>query len=346
MIVSLAVRGFALLILLLGAAAVSARPAAAQWEVCNHTSYIAQVVTSLPANGLLRTQGWTKVRPGGCEIVHAAPLAPGPVALYAQSARAHLGGTRQWTGGVARCVDTTQDEFMFSGERPCDELGPGVEERLFIAAEVDRPTWRTTLEEPDRYDARRARQAGIQRLLQDAGYDIAVVDGFGGRRTVLETRRFVEDRGLPNTIEEDDLIDALEAAALERGEELGLTVCNETESEVWTAHATMREDGWESRGWWALPPNGCAQIMATSLAGRDHFLYAVLNSPDGERRLTSGVEPFCLADTRFAIIGRDDCARRGYTVGRFVELDTRGRSALTIDLDEDAFAGVVQALRR
>jgi uncharacterized membrane protein len=321
-------------------------PAAAQWEVCNHTSYITQVATSTTDDGLVRTEGWFRVRPGECAIVRDEPLAPGPIALYAQSARAHLGGTRQWAGGIARCVDAANQTFLFSGERPCEELGPGVEERLFIAAEATGPTWRTTLEEPDRHDARKARQAGIQRLLQDAGYDVPVIDGFGGRRTVLETRRFVEDRGLSNTIEEPDLIDALEAAAVERGRDLGLTVCNQTSAEVWTAHATMREDGWESRGWWSLPANGCARLLSTGLAGRDHYLFAALESPDGERRLTSGVEPFCLADTRFAIIGRDDCARRGYTVGRFVRLDTRGRSVLEVTLSEDDFAGVVQALRR
>src|SRR5262249_5746752 len=67
----------------LAAALALTTPAAAQWTICNESSFIAQVSIAYPEGERRVTEGWTRVRPGECSIARRAALTPGPHYIYA-----------------------------------------------------------------------------------------------------------------------------------------------------------------------------------------------------------------------------------------------------------------------
>jgi hypothetical protein len=62
----------------------------------------------------------------------------------------------------------------------------------------------------------RAEEAGLQRLLQSAGYDINVIDGYAGRRTRRQIAAFEAISTAAFGADRSELIEALHQRALER----------------------------------------------------------------------------------------------------------------------------------
>src|SRR5262249_35859328 len=153
-------------------------------------------------------QGWTRLRPGECRLAVGAPLARGTHYLYARTSAAHRGGRRQWGGDATLCVDPNSS---FSIENPPQCAAMGLEERHFRRVQINkRDSWRTTFSEAEPYTLTRARAAGIERLLEDAGYDLHVegragVDPRGIAQAIAQFRAAA--RLQPNA-NEDQLIDA------------------------------------------------------------------------------------------------------------------------------------------
>ncbi len=337
---------FALLALALIAAAVCSRPAQANWTLCNDTSFVIEVAVSYPDRGRRVTEGWTKILPGACAIARAGELERGNHHFFGRASTAHHGGRREWAGATPLCVDSA--EFSLAGEANCEEVG--FETRTFVEVPIDADEWTTTLVEPADWDSEDARTAGLQRLLIDNGYAVRRVDGFEGRRTRSALAAFVRDRGLQGVVDQDELILALEEAAIEKIDQVGLRLCNRASATVWTAIARREGEGWESRGWWPLEIDSCAKVINETIDETDAlYVYAGLRetevSPD--RPLSSADESFCLADTRFSIVGRENCQARGYSVGRFATLVPTGRGALTVEFQDADFISVGnQGLRR
>jgi uncharacterized membrane protein len=136
-----------------------------------------------------------------------------------------------------------------------------------------------------------------------------------------------------------DLIDLLENAALQRQDEAGLKLCNRAPALVWAAIALRNDEGWESRGWWPLRPDECAKVLDEPLDQEAYYVYASLTDPESEEDLplASASEAFCLAPTRFAIIGREACERRGYQEGRFATVLARERPFATLEFSPADF---------
>jgi uncharacterized membrane protein len=149
--------------------------------------------------------------------------------------------------------------------------------------------------------------------------------------------RFRAESGLTQMANEEQLIDALESAARRRAQTVGLTLCNRTANRVWTAIARRRGEGWESRGWWALGPGGCARTIDDPLIQNVYFVEALLESPQGERTLAAGGESFCTSPSKFAIIGREKCAQRMYDTGLFTPISPQGREGMTVEFFERDF---------
>jgi uncharacterized membrane protein len=183
--------------------------------------------------------------------------------------------------------------------------------------------------------------------LSDAGYDI------GEGRRVSDPRRVAQAIAqfrtlarLPANASEEQLIDALEAAARRRSNELGLTLCNRTESALWTAMARRRGDGWESRGWWMIAANACARVIDDALLQGVYYVHAAMPTEGGDDRLlAAGGAPFCTSPSKFAVTGDEDCEGRFYDTALFSAIATRGRPGLVVEFYERDFLPAGQAPR-
>lgn len=313
-------------------------PRAEAAELCNETSYIAEVALGWREGDRVLVEGWTRLRPGEC--VEAGPdIDPDssdPLLLYARSSAAYLEGVREWRGPVTLCVGPS--DFAVEGITDCDALG--LEPRGFIVLGGDHRQ-RAVLDEPLNFGDR-AQEAGTQRLLQAAGYDIRNIDGVEGQRTYRAIASFVSDAGLPRTPERPQLIDALEAVALNRNSRLGLRLCNETPVPVAAAIARQRGDIWESRGWWRLEPGACSRAIAARLTTADIWYYAE-TLEGGRRPLMGGTDGFCFAPSRFNAEGRTDCTTRGYAEGRFSRIPAPEEGQSIVTLTDAMFAPALPA---
>lgn len=315
------------------------------WQVCNETSFVLEAATGRPDGRAILVQGWTRLRPGECRVSVGAPLARGTHYLYARTSSAHRGGRRQWGGDARLCVDGGQ---QFSIENPPNCAASGYEERRFRRVQINkRDTWRTTFSEATPFTLTRARQQGLQRLLEDAGYDIGLGRrGADPRRIAQAIAQFRSAARLAPTASEDQLVDALETAARRRAEQVGLTLCNRTRGRLWTAVARRRGEGWESRGWWPLNPDGCVRTIDEVLIQDAYFVYATLESDSGQRYLAAGGEPFCTSPARFAILGREECEVRYYETAMFTRISPRQRQGLVVDFDDGDFLPAGEPPRR
>lgn len=306
------------------------------WQVCNETSYVLEAATGRPDGRAILVQGWTRLRPGECRAAVTGALARGTHYLYARTSAAHRGGRRQWGGDARLCVDSRN---QFSIENPPNCTVSGYEERRFRRVQINkRDTWRTSLSEANPYTLTRARAAGLQRLLADAGYDLA--EGRRGadpRRIAQAIAQFRTSARLPANATEDQLIDALETAARRRADQVGLTLCNRTNGRLWTAVARRRGEGWESRGWWQLNPGGCARTIDEVLTQEAYYVFASLDHEQGPRLLAAPGEPFCTSPARFAILGRESCEARHYSSTLFTRILRHDRPGLAVDLQNDDF---------
>ncbi|UPT64176.1 MAG: DUF1036 domain-containing protein [Hyphomonadaceae bacterium JAD_PAG50586_4] len=308
------------------------------WQVCNETSFVLEAATGRPDNRSIIVQGWTRLRPGECRTAIAAPLARGTHYLYARTSSAHRGGRRQWAGDGILCVDPASS---FSIENPPQCAPQGLEERRFRRVQINkRDSWRTSFSEAQQYTLARARQRGLQRLLDDAGY--SVPEGRRGvdpRAIAQAIAQFRSVARLSPNASEDQLIDALETAARRRASQVGLTLCNRTNARVWTAVGRRRGEGWESRGWWPLNADTCVRVIDEVLMQERYFVYAAMDTPEGSRYLAAG-EPFCTSPSRFAILGRGECEGRYYRTEPFAAINARGREGLVVEFETRDFLDV------
>jgi len=306
------------------------------WQLCNQTSYILEAATGRPDGRAVVVQGWIRLRPGQCGSAAPAPLTRGVHYVYARTVNAHRGGRRQWGGDAKLCIDPSAS-FAVENPPSCEQMG--LEERDFRRVQINkRDSWRTSFSEANPYSLYGARSQGIQRLLADAGYDTrTAAGGTDPRLAAGAIQRFRTEAKLPVNATEDQLIDALEAAARRRAAAIGLTLCNRTSARVWSAVARRRGEGWESRGWWPLGPGACARAVDDPLVQTVYFVHAVMETPQGERYLAAPGTSFCTSPTKFAILSRDRCAERYYDESLFTPISSDGREGLVVEFFDADF---------
>jgi len=309
-------------------------------EICNETSFIAEVAAGWAVEGGVAIEGWTRVRPGECETVaeEVDLTQEQPIFFYAKSSLAYLGGVREWRGTVPLCVD--EADFEVVANTRCAALG--LASRDFFVREGD-DRERTVLAEPSDY-GRRSGTAGIQRLLQSAGFPVNGVDGYEGSSTRRAISRFLETAGIGRDPSDAALIDALEARALERNASSGLILCNEADGDISAAVGYRTASIWQSRGWWRIHAGECARLIGNRLeaAGGDDapaYVYAERVSSSGRRAMTGGDTPFCLAPARFVAEERTDCAERGYSTARFRRVPAPQDGGVRVTVEENDFEG-------
>lgn len=310
------------------------------WDICNETSYIMRVATAFIRQGKISPKGWDKARPGEC-ITYKVP-ASSPRYVFAESDPVHQGGIREWTGSVPLCV--SDKNFYADATKSCQLQNLGT--RNYLTVDPAEP--RTTFIEPDNFGKNSA-TAGMQRLLKDIGYKITRVDGLPGRRTTRTLTTFKKENKLAKDIDDTSLIDALAEAAKAKQAEVGLELCNNSSSRIWTAVATRDDGDWKSRGWWSIEQGNCLRTLTKTLQGTEAHYYAlaenIIEGEDGpktgpDKRLRSvAATPaqFCVAEAKFSALGREYCAESGYAVANFRPVPT-DNDGIRVTLTDQDFA--------
>ncbi len=291
------------------------------WQLCNETSFVLEASTGRSESAAsIVVEGWTRLRPGECRVAIPAPLREGLYYVMARSSSAHHGGQRTWGGDVPLCVDSTGS---FAVENPPSCTAMGLEERSFRTVKIEnRNNWTTRLTETEPYGIKRSESAGLQRLLKDAGVANTSIDGYVGRRTRGAIAAFLKANNLDASTSDSTLIDILEEVANNRSRDVGMTICNRTPHRMWTAIGRRRGNGWESRGWWALDSDACARTIDESLIPTPHYVYAEIETEEGIRHLKVADHIFCIARSKFAIVGREGCEVRAYKEADFIVTET------------------------
>lgn len=322
-------------------AAQAQAPTAEQgWEVCNKTSFILETAIAMPLADSVVVEGWVKIRPGGCKVVAAAPLPVGVSYIYAYSSEAHRRGRREWRGEFPLCVDPSSS---FSTENSVDCEQWGMESRSFKPVKIaNRRVWRTEFTETQTFDLERARNAGIQRLLDDAGEHYGPINGRIRGVTRLAMAEFLKKNELPDTISNADFIDVLEQAAKRRARNVGLDLCNRTKEKLWTAFARRTNQGWESRGWWGIEAGGCAHVVDEPLKNERYFVHAEMETPRGRRQLLRATDQFCVGRAPFVIVGRDDCENRAFKNEQFIGVQTADTQKLVFEFFDRDFGDLIE----
>lgn len=317
------------------------------WQVCNETSYVLRMAVATKQGETLSAKGWERLRPGACAEINAAVNVPRYV--YAESSAAYQGGIREWQGGTPFCVG--ENDFEVSGDVGC--AVSGYEARNFLA--VDANEFVTKFVEPDNF-SRRAETAGLQRLLKENGYRMSRIDGVPGRRTSRTLARFIKDKRLAANLATDQKIDALEKAAINRIENLGVKVCNKSSQRIWVAVAKRLNDNWESRGWWPAETGTCIHPETQALKLTQAHVFARQEQPGTEetpivpdKHLRSDAATpaqFCISESKFSARGRMDCTGQGYEAASFRVLPA-DKDGVVVNLSDSDFAVVSRAgLRR
>jgi uncharacterized membrane protein len=320
-------RALAVLAVLLTGLAFTA-PAHAS-EVCNETSFTVEVAKAWRTPSGLVAEGWLRIAPGGC-----GELGPGPDSdqyLYARSTPAYLGGVREWRGGLDVCVDVT--DFQIEGVADCDSLG--LETRQFRQLSQAERSRAVLIELADYRD--RADEAGLQRLLQAAGYDIRVIDGYAGRRTRRQVEIFEADAGSAFGADRAALIAALHERALARNETAGLRICNDADLPLAAAVSRAEGRAFITRGWWRIEPGACAKTIAERLTAGEVFVHARLISGAAIRPISRAAEEFCVAPSRFSTELREACGDTGFETAGFRPAPDPQDGGATLRLTERDF---------
>jgi uncharacterized membrane protein len=111
----------------------------------------------------------------------------------------------------------------------------------------------------------------------------------------------------------------------------GLTLCNKTARPARVALGRFDGTAWGSEGWWTIAPGKCARLVTAPLDARYYYLYA----GDGGAGTWDGDYAFCVAaDEKFSIVGREDCAGRGYERKGFYQVDTHENTDVTKSISD------------
>ncbi len=300
-------------------------PAQATLKLCNETSYMLETAVAHKTGSKWRVEGWWTIQPGKCETVIKGEMKKDDYYTFARSISGHTGGQKAWGGHFAFC--TGEGTFSITSDGNCESGGY----TQYGFARIDHKSessWSTTFTEPSGYSAKKARIAGIQRLLKDLGYPRISIDGFMGKRTRISITKFKKQNKMPKgDFLTADLFDAMARQANLQSRKSGFQMCNETSHTLYAAFASRKKkkDNLVSKGWYQIPSGQCKQITKDKLGKGDYFTYAEVVLEDGTLLQWGGQSDLCTNNIRFAIDGSSDCAIRGYDSRPFRKIDTESK---------------------
>ncbi len=312
--------------------------AQANLKLCNETSYVLQVAAAYQQGVASKAEGWINVLPGQCKNALDDLPNNAQAFVFAKSDVAHIGDGLVFDGSERFCVGADNARFTVEGRRDCRRRGYVEADLAQVTTNSGRRT--VTFTEKNDYGRRRARTAGLQRLLSDLQYDIGTIDGFGGARTRETEAAYKLRYGIPAATKGTNLLDKLVRTVRNAARERGLTLCNKTNHLVWVATGMLKDDNFESRGWARLLADSCAQVYSQNLTDRFYFYYAEAVDAQGNtvieagrRKVWGGDITLCTKSTRFVIHSNEACRARGFDQHGFIQLDTGTAPKWTVNLE-------------
>ncbi len=313
--------------------------AAAEYSLCNKTSYVLSAAIGYEDGQRLSTRGWWRLRPGQCQVVLNEQVREGRYFVYAEAIPAHRGEQATWSGEQPLCVEET-GFFTLRNQAAC-QADPRRQRNFSVVdvSEAESGDWRTDFHEETDFSVVSAEAAGLQRLLNDLGYDAGPVDGAIGRRTQLELARFKREQKIPSDATDTDVVDALIRLALERESKLGFFVCNDASTPIWAAIAEpVDADAYRSRGWWYVDAESCTKVMKDDLASDHYYVYAVMERDDEDFVMEGGERALCISPVEFEIDSEADCDAEGYEVANFKRIELGDAKSWTHRFRADVFS--------
>ncbi len=124
----------------------------------------------------------------------------------------------------------------------------------------------------------------------------------------------------------------------------GFKVCNHSDEKISVSIGYKSSDyGWTSEGWWSAAPGDCTRILTGDLNQRYYYVYAT-GDDGGLWAARKGEQDggfFCMGKRKYTFHNGDfqknnaiDCEASGQTTKQFVEVDTKGATEFTYDLEK------------
>lgn len=312
-------------LVMLGLAVAAATPARAELKLCNETSYVIESAIAYETRSGFTSQGWWIIQPGLCRVIIQQELDPNVrYFTFGRAIRGHLGAIKSWGGRFPFC--TGKGRFQETEHKDCESVGKHRYDFSFVDIQ-GRKSWTASFTEPDAFSPQKARVAGAQRLLKEAGYDIERSDGFISTKTKKAIEVYKKDKSLPPSEElTQQMFQQLIDEANKREEESGLELCNVTNQALWGAVGLEEQGALISRGWFLLPAGECAKVIKDKLPPGTYYAYAENETPgELDRKSWGGNRFFCVNNVKFDIRGAEDCALRGFEPRGFRKVDVQGK---------------------
>jgi uncharacterized membrane protein len=320
--------------LTLGVTGLWPTPSRADYQFCNHTSYVLEAAIAHQDLAIWQIQGWFRIDPGDCTVVLSGPVDDGPYFVYAQSHRAHAGAQKEFSGSMPFC--TVAEDFLIEDRRFCALRG--YDSRDFYKVEVKAGADWTTSFTSVGYGRAQARVAGAERLLAELGLFKGRVDGQTDSGLEEAISAFRQTHAVPGERREINmaLFDTLLNEAEKNNSAQGLTLCNETMDLIWASVAREIDGYSRASGWFQIQVGECTQVVRGALSPRaQYYLYAEAVTDKTPPRNWSGKYMFCTRKTRFTLDGSGGCEAQGAAPTGFMRLDFGGRNAYSYTLKSE-----------
>jgi uncharacterized membrane protein len=110
----------------------------------------------------------------------------------------------------------------------------------------------------------------------------------------------------------------------------GFSVCNKAARPAKVALGRFNGTQWMSEGWWSIDARKCTKLLTGPLDARYYYVFAT----DGHSGTWDGARYFCTGAAKFSIVGRANCAARGFDRRGFFEVDTGKKPDFTQSLSD------------
>ncbi len=307
-------------------------------KMCNETSYALNISLAYQTGSASRSEGWTQILPGQCEVGLRDLPSRAQAFIYAVSDPVHEGNGLVFEGRERFCIASMDEDFELDGRRECRNRG--YIETDFADIDLRGKSPSVTFTEAESFGKVKSEVAGIQRLLKDFGYDFKVVDGIMGRKTEDAIKDYRQEHKLPSGQKNRELLKNLVADTREKRVGQGFRFCNQTPYMVWAAIGTISDLGFTSKGWLRIPASQCGVAINEDLSERYYFTYAEAVDSSGNpvqeggrNKIWGGSFAMCTKTPRFIIDGRDNCLERGLDEHGFERIDTGNAKNWTIELN-------------
>ena len=297
-------------------------------SLCNKTSYIMDIAFARQDVSDRFSKGWYQILSGDCTIIPEKMINDGQILIYGRSHPAHQKKGKRFVGTERFCIRNGEN-FDIKDNKKCHERGFSMTQFQLVSLKDGQKT--IDLMNPHNYSSKRARIAGIQRLLQDLEYDIRVIDGILGKTTRRMLSQFQKKKQLDVISQMTQALQMTLLHELQLQNMLqGLHFCNETNYRIWVAIGVKKMSDMITQGWVSISEQSCMQIINHKLKdNEDYFIYAEAVTQgnhvvviDGVAKIWRGDAFFCTKPTRFLLKNHDTCTEDGLDIRGFMKIET------------------------